>query len=130
MTAEPAEPAESALLEEDLPREIVGIGAFLGIDGDGSVRIRGLLTDGPAARSGEIEKGDTLLAVERLGEDPVDVAGLPLSEVVGILRGPRGTSVRLHVRRGDPNGAQPKVVTLVRASMELATVPASAPSDQ
>jgi carboxyl-terminal processing protease len=71
-----------------------GIGAVLHRGDDGSVAVREVLEDGPAAQSG-LRAGDVIVRV-----DDVLAAKLGLGEVIDLIRGERGTEVRLEVQRG------------------------------
>jgi carboxyl-terminal processing protease len=96
-----------------------GIGAELR-DEDGLTRITRLIPGGPAMRSGELAAGDHIFAVAQGASAPVDVVDMDLDEVVKLIRGTKGTEVRLTVRPGsaaDP--AERKIVTLVRDRVVL-----------
>lgn len=73
-----------------------GIGAVLQSQDD-YVVVRTLVPGGPAARNGQIGVGDRIVAVGQ-GEGPmVDVIGWRIDDVVQLVRGPKGTTVRLDI---------------------------------
>ncbi len=80
-----------------LKQQMVGVGAVLA-EADGYVTVQNLIPGGPADRQGRMKPGDRIVGV---GEGPdgsiEDVVGRPLAEVVGMIRGPEGTVVRLRV---------------------------------
>ncbi|WP_334131225.1 carboxy terminal-processing peptidase [Silanimonas lenta] len=73
-----------------------GIGAVLQTQDD-YVVVRTLVPGGPAAKSGRISVGDRIVAVGQ-GDGPmVDVMGWRIDDVVQLVRGPKGTRVRLDI---------------------------------
>lgn len=97
---------------------LFGIGALLQSE-DGICKIREL-KPGPAQRSGKVKPGDKIVAVAQAEAEAVDVVDMPLKKVVELIRGPKGSEVRLTVVPAD--AADPsvrKVVTLVREEIKL-----------
>ena len=79
-----------------------GIGAVLQINDEEVTVIRSVVPGGPAAMSGKIKSGDRIYAVGQGKEGPlVDVVGWRLDDVVDLIRGARGTWVRLDVLAAD-----------------------------
>ena len=68
---------------------LTGIGAQLKSE-DGDCKIDGLVPEGPAEKSGQIAKDDIIKAVAQKDQEPVEVTGMPLLKVVGMIRGPKG----------------------------------------
>ena len=98
---------------------LFGIGASLQTE-DGYIKIHELLPGGPAARSGLLKPGDRIIAVAQAGHEPVDVVNMPLSRAVELIRGPKGTLVKLTViPAGASDAALPKVTSLVRDEIKL-----------
>jgi len=97
-----------------------GIGASLQMQ-DEYVTIMGVIEGGPAALDGTLKPKDRIIAVGQ-GEEGelVDVVGWRLDDVVDMIRGPGGSTVRLQIL---PAGALPgsgeKVVPLVRDKVKL-----------
>ncbi|HKP59661.1 MAG TPA: carboxy terminal-processing peptidase [Polyangiales bacterium] len=105
---------------------LFGIGAALE-NADGYCTVREVLPGGPAARSGALRPGDRIIAVAQGSKDPVDVVNMPLSRTVGLIRGPKGSTVRLSVLvAGAAEGSPPKILTLVREKIQLADQEAKA----
>jgi carboxyl-terminal processing protease len=97
-----------------------GIGAVLRVE-DEYTTIASLVPAGPAEKSKQIEPSDRISAVAQ-GEDGefVDVVGWRLDDVVDLIRGPAGTTVRLEVLPPDSEaGAPPRVLSLVREAVKL-----------
>ena len=98
---------------------LFGIGASLESE-DGSCKVRELLPGGPAARSGLLRPNDRIVAVAQAGHEPVDIAGMPLSRAVELIRGPKGSTVSLTVApAGGVAGAPTRTVSLVRDEITL-----------
>ncbi len=98
-----------------------GIGAQLQME-DEYTEVQKTIPGGPAAQSGEIHSGDRITGVAQ-GKDGemVDVVGWQLQDVVDLIRGPKGTTVRLQVLAKDTGSTHgpTKVVTLVRKKIKL-----------
>lgn len=98
---------------------LFGIGAQL-ISEDGYCKIRELVAGGPAAQSKQLKPQDRIIAVAQGDKEPVDVVDMKLTKVVEMIRGPKGTEVRLTIIPAD--AADPSVhtvVTLIRDEIKL-----------
>ena len=93
-------PEEQANFEIQMSGSLEGIGAVL-TESDHYIEIREVVPGGAAWRQGELDAGDLILSVQQDGEDPVDVIDMRLSDVVKMIRGPKGTVVTLSVRKSD-----------------------------
>jgi carboxyl-terminal processing protease len=101
-----------------LTNSLVGIGAVLR-DDDGYCRIVEIYPGSPAARSGQLQAGDRILAVRQGDGEILDIIGMRLNRVVKLIRGAKGTAVTLYVRPAGGDPAERKVVTLVRDEVQL-----------
>jgi carboxyl-terminal processing protease len=96
-----------------------GIGAELQSP-DGYCTIRKLMPGGPAEKSGKIKEKDRIVAVAQGNEPPVDVVDMTLTKVVQLIRGPKGTEVRLTIIPADAaDSSVRRVVSLVRDKIKL-----------
>lgn len=77
-----------------------GIGAQLTED-DYGVKIASIQPGGAAFKSGELSVNDVILKVAQGAAEPVDVAGYATEDVVKLIRGNKGTEVRLTVKKSD-----------------------------
>ena len=93
-----------------------GVGLILGRDQQRIV-VGGVSTNSPASRSSLVKPGDIIIAVGQGERPPVEVTNLPLEDVVGMIRGPTGTVVRLTIISGGTNISEPHVVGLVRGQL-------------
>ncbi len=94
-----------------------GIGAVLQSEDDYTV-IRSIVPGGPADLSNKIKPDDRIIGVAQDDEDFVDVVGWRLDEVVDLIKGPKGSTVRLQVLKGK-DSTNPEVVSLTRDKIKL-----------
>ncbi len=104
---------------DEMQLSLVGIGASLQADDDGYCKIMGLLPGGPAIKSTRLSVGDRIVAVAQGGGDPVDVVEMKTDKIVGLIRGKKGTEVRLTIIPAGADRATRKVVPLVRDEVKL-----------
>ena len=115
------EPEIAAMQAEDASGEFQGIGAWVDMDEEGKPELVGIFENGPAERAGLLA-GDRVLAV-----DGVSVVGGTLYEAIGLIRGPEGTEVTLHIER--EGVSEPFEVTVTRARLEIPTIEAEMRDD-
>jgi carboxyl-terminal processing protease len=98
---------------------LVGIGAMLRSE-DGYAKIESLVPGGPAQADGRLKVGDRITAVAQGPADYVDVREMRLDKVVEMIRGKKGTHVRLLVIPSDAaDPSRRKGVELVRDEIKL-----------
>ena len=77
-----------------------GIGASLQSE-DGFTIVREIVKPGAASEDGRLKAGDKILAVGQETGEMVDILEMKLNKVVRMIRGKRGTKVRLQVKKGE-----------------------------
>jgi len=98
---------------------LVGIGAMLRSE-DGYAKIESLVPGGPAQKAGTIKVGDRITAVAQGPAEFADVRDMRLDKVVEMIRGKKGTKVRLLVIPSDaPDPSKRKTIELVRDEIKL-----------
>ncbi|MDE0310087.1 MAG: carboxy terminal-processing peptidase [Acidiferrobacterales bacterium] len=106
-------------LEITLSQQIEGIGAVLVLENDFTV-IHSLITGGPAQRSNLINEGDRIVAVKGENDEFHDIVGWRLSNVVDLIRGPKGTYVTLKIIPQEAlSGSLPVEVTILRDKVKI-----------
>lgn len=96
-----------------------GIGALLRSE-DGYCKIQSLVANGPAQKSKQLKENDRIIAVAQGPSEPVDVVEMKLNKVVEMIRGRKGTEVRLTVIPADASDpSMRKVVSLIRDEIKL-----------
>ena len=111
--------SELVNFEINMKLSLVGIGAVLRSD-EGYAKIMELVPGGPAENSHQLKVNDRISAVAQGNAEFVDCVGMKLDNVVEMIRGKKGTTVRLQVipaHATDPSAR--KVVEIVRDEIKL-----------
>lgn len=103
-------PVDKRYFDEQLSGSFDGIGAQLSYE-EGNIKIVSVMPGGPAQKSGEVEVGDVVVRVGQGNDTPVELAGFDVTDAVKVIRGKRGTEVRLTLRKKD---GSLKTVSLIR----------------
>lgn len=99
--------------------ELQGIGAVLQSEED-YTKVSSLVAGGPAQKQGQLKPNDKIISIAQGAEGEfVDVVGWRLDEVVKLIRGPKGTLVRLEVIPADPTATVNKTITIKRETVKL-----------
>jgi len=104
------QPIDKENFNINMSGKLKGIGARLSSDGD-YVKITEIIVGGPAWKGKELEADDRIFAVQQPDEEPVNVAGMNLDEVVSMIRGEPDTKVLLHVKKKDSSS---EVISIIR----------------
>ena len=104
-------PVEARSFNETMSGHFYGIGAQLGEDDAGNVSVTSLVTGGPAFKSGKVKEGDVILKVAQGNDSAQDLSGYSREDAVKIIRGEKGSLVRLTLKRKDGSVS---VVPLIR----------------
>ncbi|MEP5763160.1 MAG: carboxy terminal-processing peptidase [Halieaceae bacterium] len=113
-------PRTSENFNINMSLSLEGIGAVLQLQ-DEYTRVARIVPAGPADKQGELHPSDRIVAVAQ-GEDGAfeDVVGWRLDEVVQLIRGPKGTTVRLEVMpAASKNQDESRVITIIRNKVKL-----------
>jgi carboxyl-terminal processing protease len=108
-------PDEKERFDVSMSGKLEGIGARLQKKND-YTEISELISGGPAWRGKELESGDVILKVGQGSDEPVDIGGMHLDDVVKKIKGPKGTEVRLTVKKVD---GTLKVISIIRDIVEI-----------
>jgi len=92
-----------------------GIGAQLKEEGD-TIKVQDIIPGSAAWRQNILKSGDSILKVGQGSSEPVDIVNMPVKEVVKLIRGPKGTEVRLTVKKPD-GGIQ--IIPIIRDKVVL-----------
>ncbi|HGJ5879825.1 MAG TPA: carboxy terminal-processing peptidase [Arsenophonus nasoniae] len=110
-------PRNTEQFNSEMSLSLEGIGAVLRQDED-YIIINSMVAGGPAAKSKLLKVGDKIIGVGQVGKSMTDVVGWRLDDVVALIKGPKGSKVRLEVI-SDSKGAKPHTVTLIREHIRL-----------
>lgn len=108
-------PIEKRAFDEEMSRRFYGIGAQLRED-DAGIKIASVQTGGAAWKTGEVSANDVIVKVAQGKEEPVDVTGFATEDAVKLIRGNKGTEVRLTLKKLD---GSIKVVSIIREEVSL-----------
>ncbi|WP_110689347.1 carboxy terminal-processing peptidase [Salinicola endophyticus] len=90
-------PQQGESFDIQMRLSLEGIGALLQNDGE-YVKVSSLVPGGPADKSGVLQPADRIVAVGQGNDgDMVNVVGMRLDQVVELIRGPKGSTVRLDI---------------------------------
>ncbi len=103
-------PKDKEDFEIEMTGTLEGIGATLQSEGE-YIKVVSIEPGGPSWRQGQLKAGDLILKVGQGEEEPVDLANMPLDDAVRLIRGPKGTEVRLTVQKPD---GQIVVIPIIR----------------
>jgi thiol-disulfide isomerase/thioredoxin len=98
-----------------------GIGVAIRIH-KGKVLVGSVLPDTSAGRTNAIHPNDRIMAIAEGNKEPVEVTGMDMAKVVGLIRGPQGTVVRLTVVPAGKEEADALVVSMTRGEVQLLDV--------
>ena len=110
-------PRSTDQFNTEMSLSLEGIGAVLQGDDDYTV-INSMVAGGPAAKSKAIAVGDRIVGVGQTGKPIVDVIGWRLDDVVALIKGPKGSKVRLEVLPAG-KGTKTRTITLTREKIRL-----------
>lgn len=113
-------PENAENFDINMSLSLEGIGAVLQSDNDYTKIVR-LVPAGPAEKSKQLAPADRIIGVAQGNKEMVDVVGWRLDEVVKLIRGPKGSSVRLEVipASNPPSDLTSREVALVREAVKL-----------
>ena len=108
-------PQEKDRFDASISGKFEGIGARLQKKNQ-EVRIIEVISGGPVWRDQLLEEEDVIMKVAQENEEPLDIAGMRLDDVVKLIKGPKGTTVYLTVKHVD---ATIEVIPITRDIVEL-----------
>src|SRR5690606_20121808 len=113
-------PRATDLFKQDMNQSLEGIGARLQPDGD-YTKVNEVLPGGPAEKSNLIHANDRIIGVGRgAAGEVVDVVGWRLDDVVKLIKGPKGTQVRLQILPAQTGiNGPPVLISLIRDKVKL-----------
>lgn len=103
-------PLEKENFDISITGQLEGIGAQLREE-DGYIKVVNIVPGSASWRGRELGEEDLILKVAQKGEEPVDVVGASIDEAVEMIRGPKGTTVILTVKKPD---GRIKAIEIVR----------------
>jgi carboxyl-terminal processing protease len=99
----------------DMSGTLEGIGALLG-EADGYIKVFEIIPGSPAWIQNLLKVEDIILKVGQGNDEPVDIVGMNVSDAARLVRGKKGSLVRLTVKKTDGRIMQ---ISLIRNVVEL-----------
>lgn len=113
-------PTSADRFKQEMSQSVEGIGALLREE-DNYIKIVEVVPGGPAFRGKQLKKEDKIIGVAQ-GDDGkfVDLVGWFVDDAVKLIKGPKGTVVRLQIVSADAlSSTPPKEIRLVREKIKL-----------
>lgn len=109
-------PVDAMELNRQTTLQLEGIGVSIRPErgNEDYTKIETIVDGGPASKTGQVKSGDRIIGVAQDGEKMVDVVGWPSNEIVGLIRGKRGTKVTVRLLATGASMNQARNVTIVR----------------
>jgi carboxyl-terminal processing protease len=108
-------PKDKEDFDINMSGSLEGIGAQLS-QRDEYIRVERIIPGSPSWKNGELKEGDVILKVAQGSDEPVDVVDMRLDDAVRLIRGKKGTEVRLTIKKTD---GTIKKITLIRDVIKL-----------
>ena len=108
-------PEDKEKFDVSMSGKFEGIGARLQKKPAGA-KIVDIISGGPVWRDGQLEVGDEIMKVGQDGEEPINIVGMRLDDAIKLIKGAKGTTVDLTVRKID---GSMETVSLTRDVVEL-----------
>ncbi|MGE0568625.1 MAG: carboxy terminal-processing peptidase [Bacteroidia bacterium] len=108
-------PREKKKFDQVMSGQFEGIGARLQ-SRDGQLKVTEIIVGSPCFKQGDLKAGDEIIKVAQGKEEPVDVTNMDIDDAIELIKGKKGTEVRLTVKR--PDGSK-KVIPIIRDVVEM-----------
>lgn len=111
-------PASKENFDINMSGSLEGIGAMLQQE-DGYIKIVRIIPGSASFRQGQLQAGDIILEVGQGKDEPVDIADMRLRDAVRLIRGKKGTEVRLTIKKADSSR---QIITIIRDVVQVEEV--------
>ena len=108
-------PKEKKKFDQSMSGQFEGIGARLQ-QKDGVLRVSEIIVGSPSFKQGELKAGDDILKVAQGAGEPVDITNMDMEDAIELIKGKKGTEVRLTVKKSDNSM---KVIPIIRDVIEM-----------
>lgn len=108
-------PKEKKKFDQSMSGQFEGIGARLQAK-DGILKVSEVIVGSPSFKQGELKAGDEIHKVAQGANEPVDITNMDMDDAIDLIKGKKGTEVRLTVKKPD---ASFKVIPIVRDIIEI-----------
>jgi carboxyl-terminal processing protease len=108
-------PKDKKKFDQSMSGQFEGIGARLQSK-DGILKVSEIIVGSPAFKQGELKAGDEIHKVAQGANEPKDITDMDMDDAIELIKGKKGTEVRLTVKKPD---ASFKVITIIRDVIEM-----------
>lgn len=108
-------PKEKKKFDQSMSGQFEGIGAKLQ-SRDGILKVSEIIVGSPSFKQGELKAGDEIHKVAQGSAEPVDITNMDMEDAIDLIKGRKGTEVRLTVKK--PDGSF-KVIAIIRDVIEI-----------
>ncbi len=108
-------PKEKENFDIRMSGKLEGIGAQLQ-EKDGFLKVASIVPGSPSYKQGELKAGDIILKVAQGKDEPVDITNMKIDDAIQLIRGKKGTEVRLTVKKPDESI---KIIPIIREVVVL-----------
>ena len=108
-------PKDKKKFDQSMSGQFEGIGARLQSK-DGILKVSEIIVGSPSFKQGELKAGDEIHKVGQGANEPKDITDMDMDDAIELIKGKKGTEVRLTVKKPD---ASFKVITIIRDVIEM-----------
>ncbi len=108
-------PKNKKKFDQSMSGQFEGIGARLS-QKDGILKISEIIVGSPSFKQGELKAGDDIIKVAQGAAEPVDITNMDMEDAIDLIKGKKGTEVRLTVKKSDNSI---KVIPIIRDVIEI-----------
>lgn len=101
--------------DQSMSGQFEGIGARLQATETG-LKVSEVIVGSPSFKQGELKAGDEIQKVAQGAGEPVDITGMDMEDAIELIKGKKGTEVRLTVKKSDNSI---KVIPIIRDVIEM-----------
>ncbi len=109
-------PKDKKKFDQSMSGQFEGIGAKLQSNDNGIIKVSEIILGSPSFKQGELKAGDEIHKVAQGENKPVDVTVMEMDDAIDLIKGKKGTEVRLTVKK--PDGSF-KVIPIIRDVIEI-----------
>ncbi len=108
-------PKEKKKFDQSMSGQLEGIGARLQ-QKDDYIKVTEIVVGSPSYKQGDLKSGDLIIKVAQGPNEPVDIVGMDIDDAIELIKGKKGTEVRLTVKKTD---GTIKVIPIIRDIIQL-----------
>lgn len=108
-------PKDKKKFDQSMSGQFEGIGARLQSK-DGILKVSEVMPGSPSAKQGELKAGDEIHKVAQGNAEPVDITNMDMDDAIDMIKGKKGTEVKLTVKKQDGSF---KVIPIIRDVIQI-----------